>query len=240
MSRAGEQTGAFAELARAAVAVYEAHGVLIAPVAAAFLFLPGLAAGVLMGAMGVGPDSPLRLLALAPVLLLGAAGQAAIAMIAMGAAGRTVSATLAEAWSQAGAVLLVSFLTGVLVVLGLLALIAPGLYLLTRLAGAMPAMLAERLSPMTALGRAWELSRGREWRVFGFMALLVLVTAVALFLSALVGVGLEAAAERAGVVAMGRFAARALVGWVEASASAAIVIAQVCVYRWLRREARVG
>jgi len=58
------------------------------------------------------------------------------------------------------------FLTGLMLVLGLLLLIIPGLYLLVRLALVEPVAVCERVSGSTAMRRSFELTRGRFWQVF--------------------------------------------------------------------------
>jgi hypothetical protein len=79
-----------------------------------------------------------------------------------------------------------------------------GLFLLTAWAACIPAMAAEELGPIRALGRSWELTRGERWSVFGgFLVLFLVLIAVALpvFLSTgllRVGVGGGLRARSAG------------------------------------------
>jgi hypothetical protein len=60
---------------------------------------------------------------------------------------------------------------GLVVLLGLFALIVPGIWLAVAFSVAVPALLLERLRPFAALGRSFRLVRGRWWPTFG--ALLV-------------------------------------------------------------------
>lgn len=237
MSRApvGPPDSAFAALARDATGLYEANVALLTPVAAAFLFLPGLAAAILLAAAGASADSPLRLFALVGVLALGAVGLGALTLVALDVdrPGPTLAETLRAAGAQAARVAAVAALSGGLILAGLLAFVLPGLYLMGRFAAAIPALLTETLSPLNALGRAWDLSRGQEWRLAGFLGLLLMVGAVIVLVSMLAAQALEAAGSRAGLQALGRVAAFALVQWTATSAVAALTIASAAIYRWL-------
>ncbi len=73
---------------------------------------------------------------------------------------------------------------GLLVLVGLagavsLVTVVGPLVLLTGWAAALPAMVTERLGPIAALRRSWELTRGLRWQVFaGFLAVAAVVIAV--------------------------------------------------------------
>jgi len=75
-----------------------------------------------------------------------------------------------------------------LVVLGLILLIIPGLVLYTMWLVATPACVAERRGPWMSLRRSRELTKGYRWKLFAF-AFLILVGS---FASSLVGYGLRA------------------------------------------------
>lgn len=81
-----------------------------------------------------------------------------------------------------------------------------GLFLLTAWAACIPAMTAEELGPIRALGRSWELTRGERWSVFGGFLVLVLLVLVVAFVISLVsttvlmaGTGLRTARSVAGI-----------------------------------------
>lgn len=76
--------------------------------------------------------------------------------------GRTVAAVLPRVPMLIGAVLL----TLVMVVPGLLVLIAPGLYLATRLFAASQIIVLEKLGPIDAISRSFALTKGRAGHVF--------------------------------------------------------------------------
>jgi hypothetical protein len=79
-------------------------------------------------------------------------------------------------------VLVLLHLTPVAVVLGILGWIGAVVFeilLWVRLSLTLPAVVLERLSPMTAIKRSWQLTRGSFWRLFGILLLTGLVVGVA-------------------------------------------------------------
>lgn len=67
---------------------------------------------------------------------------------------------------------------GLLVLLGLPAGVVTGAWLYVKLAMAPPALVLERATVRTALGRSWELVRAGWWRVFGILLLAAVIGAV--------------------------------------------------------------
>ncbi|MCB0114727.1 MAG: glycerophosphoryl diester phosphodiesterase membrane domain-containing protein [Caldilineaceae bacterium] len=61
---------------------------------------------------------------------------------------------------------------------------APATYFSARWIGATPALMAEDLGAMEALGRSWRLTGGRIWRVIGYTVLLSIITAIVVSLPA--------------------------------------------------------
>jgi len=95
--------------------------------------------------------------------------------------GRTITAREAVSratpflWRQIAAGLMVGMVVG----LGFLMLVVPGMILLCGLAVTWPALVLEPRSTATsAMGRSWELTRGFRLRIFGLVAGLFLVTAI--------------------------------------------------------------
>lgn len=89
--------------------------------------------------------------------------------------------TVGEAIKRGGKLLPSLFLVDVLVQilsgLGLIALVVPGLYLLARTSLSQAAMMAEAISnPLRAIGRSFALTDKMGWRVFGFIAIVMVVT----------------------------------------------------------------
>lgn len=102
-----------------------------------------------------------------------------------------------------GAQFALRIVTGLLTGLASLALLVPGLIVMTGWAVATPAMMAENLGSSQAMRRSWDLTRGARWPVFGVLmlfSLLMALAAGALF-GLLVGVaGSIAHAEANGVM----------------------------------------
>jgi hypothetical protein len=67
---------------------------------------------------------------------------------------------------------------GIMVMLGFILLIVPGLILLTMWFVSTPACVVERLGPMRSLGRSSELTKGHRWKIFGLMLVLLLISMV--------------------------------------------------------------
>lgn len=76
-------------------------------------------------------------------------------------------------------------LRGLLVVLGLLLLILPGLFLSIRLCFVESVVVAEGESGRAALQRSFELTRGQFWRTLGMIALLIGIIGVPMILTIL-------------------------------------------------------
>lgn len=93
--------------------------------------------------------------------------------------GRPISAreALNRATPYIGRILVCSLLMALVVGLGFLVLLIPGVILAVGLALAIPAVVLEpRSSASAALSRSWELTRGARWRIFGLgVTLLVLL-----------------------------------------------------------------
>ena len=72
----------------------------------------------------------------------------------------------------------VGLLFGLLVGLGFIALVIPGLFLLVKLAVSLPALVVEDKRGSQALGRSWDLTTGFFWHVAGTVALAFLISIV--------------------------------------------------------------
>jgi hypothetical protein len=70
-------------------------------------------------------------------------------------------------------------LAGVGIAVGLIALVVPGLFLLTRWSVVTPVVVLEKLGAMDALRRSWELVRGNGWTVFGVVVVTLLLALLA-------------------------------------------------------------
>jgi len=75
--------------------------------------------------------------------------------------------------------LLAGLLAGLGILLGLVALVIPGLFLLTRWVLVTPVVVLEQLRAREALRRSWSLVKGHSWTVFGVIVVTVLIAIVA-------------------------------------------------------------
>ena len=118
-----------------------------------------------------------QFLALVSALLATAACLTAIVDVRLG---RTPDwrRSLRVAVRRLGGLLLVSLLGGAIILLGLLALIVPGVWLAVAFGVAVPALMLERHGPVTALSRSYELVRGRWWPAAGALFAGYLVAAL--------------------------------------------------------------
>lgn len=113
------------------------------------------------------------------------------------ARGATASpgATLAAAWSRLWRALPAGLLVGVIVTIGIVLLVLPGIFALTRLAVTVPAAVTEDVSITGALRRSNELVRGYGWQVFAtILVLAVLSIGANLVLVALPGRAIDSRA----------------------------------------------
>jgi hypothetical protein len=83
--------------------------------------------------------------------------------------------TFAVVRPQLPAIIVAGILAALGVLLGLLLLIIPGLYLLTRWILIIPVIVLEGRSAGESFGRSWELVKGFGWNVFGVIVLTILV-----------------------------------------------------------------
>lgn len=178
---------------------------LLAAVAGAFLFLPAVLVAVLF------PDPEtadvnriLRVLldhylAIWHWLLLkgivGMIGAAAMLRLAL-APGTSVGGALTFGLMLIPFYFLLSLLSGLIVGLGFLLLIVPGLYLVGRLIPAAPLMVAEnRRNPIEIISRSFEITKGKGWAVFGLVFIVGLVAIIVIGVAAaLIGIVLILAA----------------------------------------------
>jgi len=120
----------------------------------------------------------------APLLLVttlaGWFGTAAIYRLLLDNRRPTVGEALKAATALFISVVLLNWLTGFALLLGLFAFIIPGIYLLGRTAVAVPALMAENIpNPIAAFNRSLELTRGNGWRTVGLILIVVVVAEIA-------------------------------------------------------------
>jgi hypothetical protein len=170
------------------VRMFRAHASLIAAVAGVFIFLPALLTSYFLP-QPQGEQQQMMANMIAYVQanahwlmlgrLFGMVGTIAILLLLF-RNGVTVGGAIGSAFSLVLFYFVTTLLSGLLVGLGLLLLLVPGLYLLGRLTPVGVVVVAEgQRNPIEALRRSFDLTRGRGWSVLG----LVLLVAIAGFVA---------------------------------------------------------
>lgn len=107
------------------------------------------------------------LVAIVGIFLLQAALVEAVADVRDGRADLSLTQTLGNVWPRLPSVLVAGLLAGIAIAIGLLLLLAPGLYLMTIWSAVIPVIVLEKAGALDAFGRSRELVRGYGWTVFG-------------------------------------------------------------------------
>jgi len=109
--------------------------------------------------------------------LMGLLGTGAILTLLICADRPTVGDGITRAGRLLPSLLMIDILVQTLWTLGLLALIIPGLYLMGRTCVSQAAMMAEQIAnPLRAITRSFALTHQIGWQVFGFIAIIGVVT----------------------------------------------------------------
>ncbi len=101
-----------------------------------------------------------------------------------------------------GKVLVLGAVQAILVVLGLVLLVAPGLYLMTIWAVAMPVLLMEEKEIVNSFRQSAALTSGRRWRVFGVIVACIVAVFLAVGLFSLILRIVPITAERGELLTM--------------------------------------
>ena len=184
-------------------AVLARDGKLIATVALALLFLPGVVADVVAPAKddgGLPSVSPWSLLFVA-AMIIGLVGQIAIIRLSLGArlsvgeaisdGARRMPPYLVATLIWLGPLLAASYLAArpmmenpeqapPAAALALLVLMIAMIFIAVRMLMTTPVASSENLSPLAILRRSWALTRGHWWRLFGFFLLYILAVLIVL------------------------------------------------------------
>jgi hypothetical protein len=93
---------------------------------------------------------------------------------------------------------LLSLLSSLILSVGFILLIVPGLYLIGRVMPAAPVMVAENIrNPVTAISRSFALTEGKGWAVFGLVLIVWIVGVVLIGVTdSIVGIALAMVAGR--------------------------------------------
>lgn len=171
------------------MALVRAHGSLIATIAGVFVFLPALLLAYLIPAPQTSDPSQVW-----PLLreyftanlhwfllsgLIGMIGSVSILLLIF-ERGVTVGRAIAASLPLLPFYFLTSLGAGLIIGLGFVLLIVPGLYLIGRLAPAAVVVVAEaRRNPVDAISRCFALTRGHGWAVLGLVLLVGIAAVIA-------------------------------------------------------------
>ncbi|HEX6616102.1 MAG TPA: glycerophosphoryl diester phosphodiesterase membrane domain-containing protein [Gemmatimonadales bacterium] len=160
--------------------LYRRHFSALATVALICTGVPLVLRLLLESAGGLLANLTLSLVYLVVLVVLNLIATAAtVFIVSESYLGRPITAreALRRSTPYVGTVLVCSLLFSLVVGLGFLLLVVPGVILAVGLVLAIPALVLEPgLSPMQALSRSWRLTRGSRWRIFGLgFVLLVLI-----------------------------------------------------------------
>jgi hypothetical protein len=141
---------------------------LVAAIITALLALAGGTIGILLGSF----------VSVVAAFVLQATLVKAVQDVRDGHADLSIKQTVNEALPFLGAVAGASILAGIAITIGLLLIIAPGLFLITIWAVIVPVIIIERSGALASFGRSRELVRGHGWHVFGTLVIVYIIMLV--------------------------------------------------------------
>jgi len=99
----------------------------------------------------------------------------------------TLGQIISRGMSTIGPVIVVALLLSLVIALGFILLIVPGVFLTVAYAVVIPAAVVERPGIIGAFKRSWELTKGYRWRVFGILLILLVIMFVFAFVVGAIG-----------------------------------------------------
>jgi len=155
--------------------MYKAHATHLLTIAFAVYLLTAVVEAVFTGLLGVVGGLLGAVVSIVAGFLLQAALVKAVEDVRDGRADLSFGETLQSALPALGRVALASILAGLAIGIGLVLLIAPGLFLLTIWCLIVPVIVLEGAGTTAAFGRSRQLVRGFGWQVFGTLVLVFVV-----------------------------------------------------------------
>ena len=190
------------DILSAAFAIYRANAgkliVIVAVVVIPLSFISHFLTGVVFAATKTTVQGPLGsyttvaprsfatviavwLTGLLITIIISAIMQAALMRgAALATLGEAVDVEASYKWGlgKLGSVILISILVCIMVGIGFILLIIPGVFLLTRFFVAIPALVVENHQGAEAISRSWNLTKGHFWHVLGTIVVAGLITGV--------------------------------------------------------------
>jgi hypothetical protein len=155
--------------------MYKAHASHLLTIAFVVYLLTAIVEAVFTGLLGVVGALLAAVVSIAAGFVLQATLVKAVEDVRDGRADLSFGETVQAALPALGRVALASILAGLAIGIGLVLLIAPGLFLLTIWCLIVPVIVLEGAGTTAAFGRSRQLVRGFGWQVFGTLVLVFVV-----------------------------------------------------------------
>ncbi|MGZ4638570.1 MAG: hypothetical protein ACXV2J_05875 [Actinomycetes bacterium] len=175
--------------------MYRAHARHLLTIAFVVYVVAAVVQGLLSGLLGLFGALLAGIVGIIAAFLLQAALVKAVEDVRDGRVDLSLGDTLQAARPAVARVAVTSILAGIAIGIGLILLIAPGLYLLTIWCLIVPVIVLEGAGVGAAFARSRALVRGYGWQVFGTIVLVFLVALAADLVISLVLVALPSAAR---------------------------------------------
>jgi hypothetical protein len=157
--------------------MYRAHAAHLLAIAFVIYLVAAIIAAIL-GLIGVFGALLGSIVVFIALFLVQASLVKAVQDVRDGRADLSIGETMSAATPSLGAVIGAGVLAGIAITIGLILLIAPGLFLITIWAVIVPAIVIERAGVFASFGRSQQLVRGYGWQVFGTLVLLWIILLV--------------------------------------------------------------
>ena len=178
--------------------MYRAHAAHLLAIAFVIYLVAAIIAAIL-GLIGVFGALLGSIVVFIALFLVQASLVKAVQDVRDGQVDLSLSQTVSAATPSLGAVIGAGVLAGIAITIGLILLIAPGLFLITIWAVIVPAIVIERAGVFASFGRSQQLVRGYGWQVFGTLVLLWIILLVVDIILGLIFSPLHSTALRNGI-----------------------------------------
>lgn len=158
--------------------IYVDQAPVLMPAAAAVFVATGIVAALLISGGTLGGVLLAAIIEIVASMLFTAMVVELVADVQDGRRDSTSRQLLKAGAPVLGQLIMVGFIAGIAIVIGLFALIVPGLILVTIWAVFVPVIVLERTPGLRSLGRSRELVRGNGWQVFGVLFVLFVLVGV--------------------------------------------------------------